>query len=146
MRSSPPSEATAGSRSSPMADSDVVELSAENERLREALAAAEREIADSGRQLELYAADLRETFKSERARAQQLSRSYKATVRALSNAVEARDAYTSQHAERVTRYAIEIGRRLGLARPTRPRSNAAFCCTTSARSRFRTRSCSNPAR
>ncbi len=40
-----------------------------------------------------------------------------ATVRALSNAVEARDAYTGKHAERVTRFAIEISRELGL--PTR---------------------------
>jgi HD-GYP domain-containing protein (c-di-GMP phosphodiesterase class II) len=37
-----------------------------------------------------------------------------ATVRALSNAVEARDAYTGKHAERVAAYAIEIGRTLGL--------------------------------
>ena len=34
-----------------------------------------------------------------------------ATVRALSNAVEARDAYTSKHAERVTAYGLEIARR-----------------------------------
>jgi putative nucleotidyltransferase with HDIG domain len=73
---------------------DLAELIAENARLRRQLAAAEREVADSARQLELYAADLRETFKSERDRAQQLTRSYMATVRALSNAVEARDAYT----------------------------------------------------
>ena len=52
-------------------------------------------------QLERYAADLRETFKEERARSQQLRRSYVATVRALSNSVEARDAYTGKHAERV---------------------------------------------
>jgi ribonuclease P protein subunit RPR2 len=31
-----------------------------------------------------------------------------ATVRALSNAVEARDAYTGKHAERVTAYGLEI--------------------------------------
>jgi ribonuclease P protein subunit RPR2 len=38
-----------------------------------------------------------------------------ATVRALSNAVEARDAYTGKHAERVTAYGIEIARGLGIA-------------------------------
>jgi ribonuclease P protein subunit RPR2 len=38
-----------------------------------------------------------------------------ATVRALSNAVEARDAYTSNHAERVTAYGMEIARALGLS-------------------------------
>src|ERR1700742_1244211 len=105
---------------------DHAELIAENERLRDRLAAAEREAADSARQLELYAADLRETFKSERERAQQLSRSYMATVRALSNAVEARDAYTGKHAERVARYAIEIGRELGLPRPDAPEIEFGF--------------------
>jgi ribonuclease P protein subunit RPR2 len=67
------------------------------------------------RQLERYAADLRETFKAERARAQALSRSYMATVRALSNAVEARDAYTGKHAERVAAYGLEIAQVAGLS-------------------------------
>jgi putative nucleotidyltransferase with HDIG domain len=97
-----------------MPSPDNAELLAENERLRERLEVAEREAADSARQLEMYAADLRETFKSERERTQQLTRSYMATVRALSNAVEARDAYTGKHAERVAQYAIAIGRELGL--------------------------------
>jgi ribonuclease P protein subunit RPR2 len=109
-----------------MASPDLTELIAENERLRRRLDAAEREAADSARQLELYAADLRETFKSERERAQQLSRSYMATVRALSNAVEARDAYTGKHAERVARYAIEIGRQLGLPWPDAPEIEFGF--------------------
>ena len=34
-----------------------------------------------------------------------------ATVRALSNAVEARDAYTGKHAERVAAYGLEIARK-----------------------------------
>jgi putative nucleotidyltransferase with HDIG domain len=109
-----------------MQSPDLTELIAENERLRRRLQAAEREAADSARQLELYAADLRETFKSERERAQELSRSYMATVRALSNAVEARDAYTGKHAERVARYAIEIGRELGLPRPDAPEIEFGF--------------------
>jgi ribonuclease P protein subunit RPR2 len=37
-----------------------------------------------------------------------------ATVRALSNAVEARDAYTGKHAERVAAYGIELARACGL--------------------------------
>jgi putative nucleotidyltransferase with HDIG domain len=105
---------------------ELADLIAENEQLRRRLAAAEREAADSARQLELYAADLRETFKSERDRSQQLTRSYMATVRALSNAVEARDAYTGKHAERVTRFAIEIGRELGLPTPDTPEIEFGF--------------------
>jgi HD-GYP domain-containing protein (c-di-GMP phosphodiesterase class II) len=80
-------------------------------RLRAELARREREAADKELQLQRYAADLRETFKQERARAQELRRSYMATVRALSNAVEARDAYTGKHAERVAAYGIVIARK-----------------------------------
>src|SRR5260370_11163560 len=65
-------------------------------------------------QLERYAADLRETFKRERERSQQLSDSYMATVRALSNAVEARDAYTGKHAERVAAYGLELAAACGM--------------------------------
>src|ERR1700726_3702147 len=93
------------------------ELIQEIERLRAALASREQEAAEKERQLELYAADLRETFKQERARSQELERSYAATVRALSNAVEARDAYTGKHAERVAGYGLEISRALDLETP-----------------------------
>ena len=89
----------------------------ENAQLRAELVRHEGESADRARQLDLYASDLRETFLQERERSQQLTGSYMATVRALSNAVEARDAYTGKHAERVAAYAIEIGRALGLTRP-----------------------------
>jgi ribonuclease P protein subunit RPR2 len=91
----------------------MTELAEEIERLRAELERRERESADRERQLERYAADLRETFKQERARREELRQSYMATVRALSNAVEARDAYTSKHAERVTAYALEIASALG---------------------------------
>jgi HD-GYP domain-containing protein (c-di-GMP phosphodiesterase class II) len=74
----------------------------------------ERYAASRQRQLERYAADLREVFKQERARAQEVQRSYVATVRALSNAVEARDAYTGKHAERVAAYGIELARAVGI--------------------------------
>ena len=98
-------------------------------------------------QLERYAADLREIFKQERSRAQELRESYKATVRALSNAVEARDAYTGKHAERVTAYGIALARAAGPEhRPAARRSSSASCCTTSARSACPTRSCSSRAR
>jgi HD-GYP domain-containing protein (c-di-GMP phosphodiesterase class II) len=82
--------------------------------LRARLDRTEREALARQRQLERYAADLREVFKQERRRAQELRESYMATVRALSNAVEARDAYTGKHAERVTAYGIALARATGL--------------------------------
>src|SRR4030088_2452453 len=98
-----------------MAVRSEIELTREIEQLRSALSRREQEAADKELQLERYAADLRETFKQERARSQELRRSYMATVRALSNAVEARDAYTGKHAERVTAYGIEIAQATGLS-------------------------------
>jgi putative nucleotidyltransferase with HDIG domain len=85
----------------------------ELEELRAQLRRREAEVAEQERQLQIYAADLRETFKLERARAQELRDSYVATVRALANAVEARDSYTGQHAERVAAYALLIAQELG---------------------------------
>jgi cyclic di-GMP phosphodiesterase len=102
------------------------ELIQEIERLRAALSAREREAALKERQLERYAADLRDTFKQERTRALELERSYTATVSALSNAVEARDAYTGQHAERVAAYGMEIARVVGLGVDDAPRLQFGF--------------------
>ena len=82
--------------------------------LRAQLDQTERQAAARQRQLERYAADLREVFKQERNRAQELRDSYRATVRALSNAVEARDAYTGKHAERVTAYGIALAQAIGM--------------------------------
>jgi len=72
------------------------------------------EAADKGQQLQRYAADLRETFMQERARAEELKRSYMLTVRALASAVEARDAYTGRHAERVAAYGIALAEVYGM--------------------------------
>ena len=47
-------------------------------------------------------------------------------MRALSNAVEARDAYTGKHAERVAAYGIEIARALGLPHPDAPEMEFGF--------------------
>jgi ribonuclease P protein subunit RPR2 len=91
----------------------MADTATELESLREQLAEQQRLAADKERQLERYAADLRETFKQERERAQQLRESYMATVRALANAVERRDAYTGQHAERVSAYGLEIAQAAG---------------------------------
>lgn len=85
----------------------------ELEELREQLRRSQVEAAEKESQLQRYAADLRETFKQERARAQELRASYVATVRALANAVEARDAYTGKHAERVAAYALRIAKEHG---------------------------------
>ncbi len=82
------------------------------ESLRRELEEQRHEAAEKERQLERYASDLRETFKAERARADELRGSYVATVRALTNAVEARDAYTAKHAERVAAYGLELARRV----------------------------------
>ena len=82
--------------------------------LRARLQRTEQQASARQHQLERYAADLREVFKQERSRAQELRESYKATVQALSNAVEARDAYTGKHAERVTAYGIALARAAGL--------------------------------
>jgi ribonuclease P protein subunit RPR2 len=109
-----------------MAVRSETDLRQEIERLRAELGRREREAAEKELQLERYAADLRETFKEERVRSQELRRSYMATVRALSNAVEARDAYTGKHAERVTAYGMQIARALRFPMPEAPEVEFGF--------------------
>jgi HD-GYP domain-containing protein (c-di-GMP phosphodiesterase class II) len=84
------------------------------------------QLAERQQQLERYAADLRETFKQERSAAQELARSYRATVRALANAVEARDAYTGKHAERVAAYGLAIAAAVGMRLADRPEIEFGF--------------------
>jgi ribonuclease P protein subunit RPR2 len=66
-------------------------------------------------QLEAYAVDLRATFRAERERALELARAldelagtYRATVRGLAIAVEAKDEYTGGHLQRVARYGLAV--------------------------------------
>jgi ribonuclease P protein subunit RPR2 len=82
--------------------------------LEAALARRADEAEDKELQLQRYAADLRETFIEERTRSEELHRSYMLTVRALASAVEARDAYTGRHAERVAAYGLALAEVYGL--------------------------------
>jgi ribonuclease P protein subunit RPR2 len=107
---------------------ELAAVRAELERERAQSAAAERELdalraelehhrADSAvkeDQLDRYAADLRATSRRERQRTRELAENYMSTVRALAGAVEARDAYTAHHADRVTAYGIELAAASGL--------------------------------
>jgi putative nucleotidyltransferase with HDIG domain len=102
------------------------EMREELEELRARLADRESAAASKELQLQRYAADLRETFKQERARAQELRRSYTMTVRALANAVEARDAYTGKHAERVAAYGLNIAAAVGLKLADEPQIEFGF--------------------
>ena len=102
------------------------ELSAEIERLKAELAERRQAADEKEIQLQRYAADLRETFKSERDRADELRASYVATVRALTNAVEARDAYTGKHAERVAAYGLELARRVDSGLTDDPQTEFGF--------------------
>jgi len=103
-----------------------VTLREELDQLRRELAEREEAAAEKERQLERYAADLRETFKEERARAQELRQSYIHTVRALTNAVEARDAYTGKHAERVAAYGLALAERIDARLAEDPQSEMGF--------------------
>jgi putative nucleotidyltransferase with HDIG domain len=95
-------------------------------RLQRELSDERRRAGDKEVQLERYASDLRETFKAERARVDELRRSYVATVRALTNAVEARDAYTGKHAERVAAYGLELARRVDPALAEDPQTEFGY--------------------
>jgi HD-GYP domain-containing protein (c-di-GMP phosphodiesterase class II) len=102
------------------------QLADELVRLRAELDERDRRARADAEQLERYAADLRETFKRERERRRQLNRSYVATVRALSNAVEARDAYTGKHAERVAAYGLAIANAVGIELAEEPQIEFGF--------------------
>ena len=81
-------------------------MGSETEELHEELARLRAQLAQRDREAEL--------------RELQLRASYEATVRALADAVEARDAYTARHAERVAAYGLEIARACGMDVSTGP--------------------------
>jgi len=107
-------------------EAQLTTLRAELEAVRNELAEQRRASDSKEIQLQRYAADLRETFKQERARAQELQDSYIVTVRSLSNAVEARDAYTAKHAERVAGYGLAIARAMNLTFADDPATEFGF--------------------
>ena len=109
-----------------MAVSTEAQLRERVSALEAELATRAREAADKESQLQRYAADLRETFKQERARAQELRQSYMLTVRALASAVEARDAYTGRHAERVAAYGLQLADAYGMSLGDEPEIEFGF--------------------
>src|ERR1700754_2241691 len=97
-----------------MVSDELEQLREELARLRAELALREQEAQQRAQQLKQYAEERRMASERERMRAQELRRSYDATVRALADAVEARDAYTGKHAERVAAYGLALARACGM--------------------------------
>jgi cyclic di-GMP phosphodiesterase len=71
-------------------------------------------------------ARLEESLRRERARGEELRESYRATVRALADAVEARDAYTGGHAQRVAAFGLLLAEASGLDVGERPEIEFGF--------------------
>ena len=89
---------------------------------------------------------LRELLRSQR-RAEELAALQLGVLASMVDTLAMRDRMTARHSAAVARYARALGRgaRL-LARRSRTSSTPPGCCTTSASSRSRTRSCSRPRR
>jgi ribonuclease P protein subunit RPR2 len=93
---------------------EVERLRLEVAGLRAELAEREREAAERALELHRCIEELRRAAGRERLREMELRHSYEATVRALADAVEARDAYTGKHAERVAAYGLALARACGM--------------------------------
>jgi HD-GYP domain-containing protein (c-di-GMP phosphodiesterase class II) len=74
------------------------------------------EVKAAHEQMLKYVGDLKESLKISRQQSRELDEAYRATIIALSRAVEARDPYTAFHTDRVTAYALEIAKQLGWAK------------------------------
>ena len=55
---------------------------------------------------------------------------YRATLRALAAALEARDVETKGHSDRVVGYCLKLGKEIGLRDRELKHSNTERCCTT----------------
>ncbi|HEY3177006.1 MAG TPA: HD domain-containing phosphohydrolase [Candidatus Polarisedimenticolia bacterium] len=69
------------------------------------------------RDLQLRNLELNSTLRDLKRAQEQLESSYVETLESLANALEAKDAYTAGHSERVARWAVMIARKLGLSEP-----------------------------
>jgi hypothetical protein len=98
------------------------------EQLREANA----ELVDANEQLSAMAEQVRKTHRD--------------TIAALSRSMEAKDLYTGGHTERVAAIAVALAERLGFSGEELMRSRSARYCTTSARSACPSRSSTSLAR
>jgi HD-GYP domain-containing protein (c-di-GMP phosphodiesterase class II) len=95
-------------------------------RLRTELAKQERATRAREEEFGRYILQLREAVRREKRQATEVSRSYVAAVRALTNAVEARDAYTGKHAERVAAYGLELAQLVDPALAADPETEFGF--------------------
>ena len=78
---------------------------------------------------------------------ERIEAAYFATLGALAAALEAKDAYTNDHASQIAELAGAICEQLGILPADRHGSCVwARCCTTSARSASPRRSCASPGR
>jgi HD-GYP domain-containing protein (c-di-GMP phosphodiesterase class II) len=102
------------------------ELGDEVVRLRAELASQERALRAREEEFGRYMSRLREALRQEKQTAAVVSRSYVAAVRALTNAVEARDAYTGKHAERVAAYGLELAQLIDPALASDPETEFGF--------------------
>jgi len=67
--------------------------------------------------LQLRNLELNATLRDLKKTQEQLDQSYVQTLESLANALEAKDAYTAGHSERVARWAVMIARKVGLPDP-----------------------------
>lgn len=74
-------------------------------------------LAKTEAQLVSYARDLRIIYQAERRRREELEDAYRATLLALSRALDLRDTATEEHSQRATRLSLAIGNELGLTGP-----------------------------